>query len=136
MILKATINDLPRVVDLGNRFHSVERWSGILDYRAEDFARSCERLIEHGAIFLSEDGLIGLCVSPSIYNHSQRVCSELFFWAPDGRGEALYRAAVSWAADNADIIVMSGHEPFDPRLDHWYRRKGFAPIGRQYARII
>lgn len=136
MIRQAGLGDIPELVALVTEFHTEDRWSGILRFDPESFALTCKAVIERGAAFLSGHGLIGLSVNPSIYDHSTLVCSELFFWAPDGQGNALHAAARHWASRYADIIVMGAHEPADPRIDHWYRRKGYAPIGRQYARKL
>lgn len=137
MIRRATADDLDEITALGNAFHSVERWAGLVAYRPDDFRATCGLLIERGAIFLSDRGLIGLSLGPSIYNHSLTVCSELFFWAPDGQGDALRKAAEGWASEHADVLVMGCHEPGPvERISNWYRRKGYAPIGRQFAKAV
>ncbi len=137
MIRQATAADLPRLVALGAAFHRQDRWSGTLTFDAASFRVTCERMLEVGAIFLSDGGLIGLVVNPSIYNHATSVASELFFWAPDGRGDELRKAAEQWASERASVLVMGCHEPGPvERISNWYRRKGYAPIGRQFAKVI
>lgn len=137
MIREAATADLPRIVELGREFHREDRWSGMLAFDPASFAETCGRLLEVGVIFLSDGGLIGLVVNPSIYNHATRVASELFFWAPDGRGDDLRRAAEAWAKQHADVLVMGAHEPGPvERIANWYRRKGYVPIGRQFAKVI
>lgn len=137
MIREAQASDLPRLVDLGAKFHVRPRWPEPITFDAEDFAETCRRLLEVGVIFLSDGGLLGLIAQPSIYNHSVRVCAELFFWAPDGQGDALRKAAEAWAKDRAVMLILSGHEPGPiERIANWYRRKGYAPIGRQFAKVI
>lgn len=137
MIRVATAADLDHIVALGAEFHRVDRWSGLIAFDPADFRAACELLIARGVILLSDGGLIGLTVSPSIYNHALSVCSELFFWAPDGRGDALRRAAEQWASDRASVLVMGCHEPGPvERISNWYRRKGYSPIGRQFARAV
>lgn len=106
-----------------------------MNFVAADFAETCARLLEAGVIFVSGGGVLGLVVNPSLYNHAVRVASELFFYAPDGRGDDLRRAAEMWAAEHADLIVMGAHEPGSvERLANWYRRAGYQPIGRQFAK--
>jgi hypothetical protein len=129
--------DLPHLVALGERFHAEPRWPSPIVFNAGDFAETCRRLLEVGVIFLSENGLLGLIVQPSIYNYDVSVCAELFFWAPDGRGDELRRAAEAWAKDRSAMLVMSAHEPGPvERIANWYRRKGYVPIGRQFAKVI
>lgn len=135
MIRAATEADLDHIVGLVAEFHSVPRWPWDEAFRAEDFRETARLILQRGVIFLSERGLIGLTVSPSLYNHKQATCSELFFWAPDGQGDALRRAAEAWAKNRAQIIIMSAHEPGPvARILNWYRRKGYVPIGRQVAK--
>ena len=137
MIREATAADLPQLVALVARFHSEPRWPAPIVFNAEDFAKTAERLIEVGVIFLSEGGLLGLTLQPSIYNYDVTVCAELFFWAPDGRGDELRKAAEAWAAERASLLILSGHEPGPiERIANWYRRKGYTPIGRQFAKVI
>jgi len=137
VIRQATVADVPHIVALGRAFHAQPRWPAPLTFRAADFADTCDRLLDAGAIFLSERGLIGLVVNPSIYNHAVAVASELFFWAPDGQGDALRRAAEAWAKDRAAVLIMGAHEPGPvERIANWYRRKGYSPIGRQFAKVI
>lgn len=134
-VRQATPDDVPHLVALVARFHAEPRWPAPLSFNPEDFAAICRELLEHGAIFCSDGGLLGLMVSPSIYNRADRVCSELFFWAPDGRGDALRRAGEGWAANHADLLVMGCHEPGPvERITNWYRRAGYTPIGRQFAK--
>lgn len=138
MVRAATEQDIPRLVALVAAFHAEPRWPGPLSFKAEDFAQTCQALLASGgAVFLSDGGLIGLTVNPSLYNHAVKVASELFFWAPDGRGDALRQAAEAWAKDRACLLVMSAHEPGPvARIANWYRRKGYQPIGRQFAKVL
>jgi hypothetical protein len=137
VIRRASADDLPRLVQLGARFHAEPRWPSPIVFSPDDFAETCKRLLEVGVIFLSENGLLGLIVQPSLYNYDAPVCAELFFWAPDGRGDELRRAAEAWAKDRAVMLVMSAHEPGPvERIARWYRRKGYVPIGRQFAKVI
>jgi hypothetical protein len=134
VIREATAADIPLIVSLGADFHATPQWGGTITFDPESFAKTATRVIETGVIFLSGRGLIGLRASPSIYNYGQEVVSELFFWAPDGRGNALRRAAEQWAAGR--VLVLGAHEPADPRIEHWYRRAGYVPIGRQFAKVV
>lgn len=127
------------MVALGAALHAEHRWPAPLTFCPADFAQTCVALLASGgAIFLTETGgLIGLTVSPSLYNHADKVVSELFFWAPDGRGDALRKAAEAWAKDRAAVLVMGAHEPGPvERIATWYRRKGYAPIGHQFAKVL
>lgn len=131
---RATADDIDHIIALGAAFHD-EHGVGPQGFNAGDFGLSVAATIERGAVFLSDGGAIGLAVAPSFLDHSKRLALELFFWAPDGRGDELRKAAEAWAADNADALIMSAHEPAE-RAANWYRRKGYAPIGRQFAKVF
>lgn len=133
---EATYDDLREIVMLVEAFHQVPRWPGVA-FDAADFAVTATRVIERGVIFLSDWGLIGMLVGPSIYNAKSRIAAEMFFWAPDGRGDALRLAAEAWARQRADVIVMGAHEPGPTvRIARWYARKGYVPMGHQFAKVL
>ena len=135
---RATLGDLDFIVELVAAFHETPRWPGV-DFDADDFRFAAARIIETGAVFLTQRGLIGLIVTPSIYNRKARVASEMFFWAPDGQGDALRRAAEAWAASPevaAHALIMNAHQPGEiDRIERWYVRKGYRPMGRQYVKV-
>ncbi len=85
------------------------------------------------AVFLTDDGCLGLRVGGTVFNASLRVAYEVFFWAPDGRGDALLKAGKAWAENHSDFQIMNAHRA-NPRIDHWYRRKGFVPLEASYVR--
>lgn len=121
---------------LGEAFHATPQWPG-LTFFPEDFRQTAKAILDRGVIFLSRGGLIGLVVAPSLYNREAKVAAEMFFWAPDGEGDALRRAAEEWARERADVLVMNAHEPGDvERIACWYGRKGYVPMGRQFAKVL
>jgi hypothetical protein len=137
VIREATVADLGHIVSLVAAFHAEPRWPEPIQFNARHFRATAWRLIGSGVILLSERGLLGLTVSPSLYNHHVLICSELFFWAPDGRGDELRRAGEAWAKSRASLLIMSAHEPGPAeRIANWYRRAGYAPIGRQFAKVV
>lgn len=139
MIRRAELDDLAEVVALVGDFHTPGEWHGLAEFDPISFSEVAAGIIRQGVIFLSERGLIGLVLVPWTYNTNVTVAAECFFWAPDGRGDALLRAAEDWAADKADLISTSAHIPGEPRLkriDRWFRRKGYLPMGLQYAKAV
>jgi len=137
VIRQATAEDIEFVVDLIREFDGLKLWPDPLRLNEDDFRQTVRGLIGQGVIFLSERGFIALTVYPSLYNYSVRIASEMSFYAPDGRGDELRRAAEAWAAERADILVMGGHEPGPiERIARWYRRKGYAPTARLFAKRV
>jgi hypothetical protein len=137
VIRKATAADLDEIVAIVAEFDALKLWPEPLVLNRDDFRKTCGRLLEIGVIFLSERGVIALTLNPSLFNYAVKVASELFFYAPDGRGDDLRKAAEAWAADKAQLICMGAHEPGPvERVSKWYRRKGYAPSARLFAKRI
>lgn len=130
------VGDLPALVALGARFLAASHWDVKTDLA--DLEASLRALIEqdHTALFHTEGGMIGLGLSPLYFNRAVSVAVEIFFWAEDGKGDALRRAAERWAkAKGARSIHMGAHLPGPvDRLENLYRRAGYVPFGRSYSK--
>lgn len=137
MIRQASAADLDRIVELVAEFGAKGLWPEPLVLDPGDFRQTCERMLERGVMFLSERGVIALTVNPSLYNYRVLVAAEMFFYAPDGRGDELRKAAEAWASERADLLMMGGHEPGPiERISTWYRRKGYAPAARLFSKRV
>lgn len=132
MIRQAGPDDLEHIVDLGRRFHAASLWSDLVPFEADDFRQSAGALIEResAVIFLSEDGFIGVSKVPLYFNFATPITAELFFWAPDGKGNDLLKAAREWAGG---LLVMNAHRG-DERVCRWYRMQGFQQVEASYLR--
>lgn len=89
------------------------------------------------AVFVTAQGVLGVIAAPLWCGEALTV-QELFFWASDGRGSALRRAAEAWAASKgAAAVLMGAHEPGDiERVGRWYARAGYEPHGRFYKKVM
>lgn len=97
MIRKATAQDIPLIVELGAEFLAVSPHAWIpLDRDA--FTEFAGRLVEHGVVFLSEDGMIGGLLSPFFFNPAVTTAAELF-WFARKEGRQLREAFEAWAKD-------------------------------------
>lgn len=107
MIRRATADDLDRIVELGAAFHAYCPYRDIpLD--PEGFRDFAGRLIEGGAIFLSDDGMIGGLLVPLYFNPSVVMGAELFWWAGK-TGKGLREAFETWAKESgAQGVQFSG----------------------------
>lgn len=107
MIRRAGEADLDRIVELGAAFHAYCPYRDIpLD--REGFRQFAARLIEHGAIFLSDDGMIGGLLVPLYFNPAVVMGAELFWWAGK-TGKGLREAFEQWARDEgAQGVQFSG----------------------------
>lgn len=127
MIRRATLDDMPAILDLGAEFLAYSPHSWIpLDRDA--FATFAAHMIEHGAIFLSEDGFIGGLLSPAYFNPAYVFAAELF-WFARKEGPQLRQAFEAWAREQgASAVTCSGlvdhHEAAIRRV---YGRAGYEP---------
>lgn len=133
MIRRATPDDLQQVVELGEAFHAATIWKDLAPFDRDSFEASVEALLDRddAAIFLSPGGFIGLTKVGLYFNRAVPVTAELFFWAPDGQGDALRKAAERWAGG---LLVMNAHLA-EPRAANWYARKGYRPLEATFLKV-
>lgn len=138
LIRRATEADLPAIVEFGRDFYAASHWASIADYDPERTAGTLRSLIERQdtALFISPRGLIGMVLLP-LWCGDVLTAQEFIFWAGDGQGAALRRAAEAWADEHgARVVVMGAHEPGDmDRIEKFYRRNGYAPHGRSFRKV-
>ena len=138
MISEATKDDVPSLVELCARFHAWSQFPGGSVFDPESCRSSFEALIErdNGVLLHGGGGFIGLSLGPLFFNHAEPMAVELFFWAPEGNGDAIRKAAEAWAkSKGALLLMMCGHEPSE-RASKWYSRKGYEPFGRQFMKVV
>lgn len=132
MIREAGPDDLGRVVELGRAFHAVSLWSELVAFDEDSFRASAADLIgrDSAAIFLSDGGFLALTKVGLYFNRAVEVTAELFFWAPDGKGDDLRRAGERWAGG---LLVMNAHGG-DERAGRWYARHGYRQLESTYLK--
>lgn len=128
MIRRATLDDLETAVQFAKEFHaeSVHSWISV-DHEA--LSQWMAGLIEGGAVFLSDHGIIGGVIVPMYFNPAVKVAAELFWWAPQ-EGRALREAYEAWAKEHgASISQFSGqrNERSDT-VEKLFRRAGYEPV--------
>lgn len=136
MIREATHSDIPRIAELGARFHAQAGWDEI-EYSVEDCAKSLSNLMQSGAfICLVADvgGIVGMAagiISPVYFSHGHVSGEELFWWvsedAPQMTGvrllDGLEKAAKakgcqSWQMKSLDRLNGA-------RMTKLYERRGY-----------
>lgn len=129
MIRRAAVEDLETVVERVAAFHAYSTWADIpLDRPAVEAL--ADKLLAGGVVFLSETGLIGGLMAPLWLAPTLQVGLELFWYAPDGHGQALRMAFEDWAREQGAFglqfsAMADGHLPALSRI---YRRAGYAPV--------
>lgn len=127
MIRLGTTDDLDRITDLGEAFHSYSPYRDI-EFSREGFRTFAEKLIEGGAVFLSEDGMLGGCLVPLYFNPAVVMGAELFWWAGK-TGKPLREAFEAWARDQgAHGVQFSGLcDQRAETIHKVFQRAGYAP---------
>lgn len=125
MIRPATLEDLPRVIDLGAKFHAYSPHR-VFPYDADAFGAFAEKLIEAGGVFLSDEGFCGGMLTRLYFSPDTLIAAELFWFAPS-EGKALREAFEAWAKAAGAIGVQcsalaDGHER---AVDRLYQRAGY-----------
>lgn len=133
----ATPADLPRLVDMGARFHAASPLSAI-PFQPADFEAACYSLMRTGILLVSERGMIGGPVFPAFFNSRHRMAQELFWWAEDGQGDALRAAFEIRAAEcGARLAAMSALEGLRiEAVGRRLRRRGYEPVERLYVKEL
>lgn len=139
MVRPATREDIPAILDIGERFHVFSPWRD-LPFSREATAQMLERLMDadEGALFYNGHGILGGVVS-QIYFGGGLVAQELFWFADKG-GRELLEAFEAWAAEKGAtgvlMISLAIDERTDERMDAIYRRRGYALRERNYYKEI
>lgn len=127
MIRQATADDLDRIVELGSAFHAYCPYRDI-EFSPEGFREFAGKLIDGGAIFLSEDGMIGGLLVPLYFNPEVVMGAELFWWAGK-TGKPLREAFEAWARDGgAQGVQFSGlTDQREETIRKVFARAGYQP---------
>lgn len=142
MIRHATLADVPRLVEMGRRFHA-EAYQDTLAENPTQMAVMARRLItdEHGVIFVAEtDGRLVGMIGMLVYAHhlsAEWTAGEVMWWIePEARGSGvrLLKAAEAWARDQgAQKIQMIAP---NARVGTLYTRLGYVPIEVAYQKAV
>lgn len=136
MIRAASLDDLPRVVGLGAKFHAYSPHR-VFPYDADAFGAFAEKLIEAGGVFLSDEGFCGGMLTPLYFSPETLIAAELFWFAPS-EGKALREAFERWARDAGAVAVQfsaiaDDHEKAVNRL---YQRAGYERAEIAYLKRV
>ena len=92
MIRQATVEDIPRMVEMGRKFRQESTYSAYLADNPAKMAELGERLLAVDGILVSEhDGVITAMLGYVIHDHfisGEKFAGEVFWWA-ERRGDGL-----------------------------------------------
>jgi hypothetical protein len=128
MIRRATLADLQECTDLGIQFHAYSPWSQFPADR-DHLSEFMAGIIEHGVLFLSDDGFIGGILNPLYFNRNIVTLAEMF-WFAGREGTALREAFEAWGHEQGVVgFNFSGiADEHAPAIARVFRRAGYHPV--------
>lgn len=147
-IRPATLEDIPALVELGRRFHTLTRFR-IYDFNAERVAGQLRALVENArgthCFFVAEDGqgvpvgaLIG-CIERHFFSDLPVASVVQFVVLPErrmsGAGLRLLTAFRKWAENRNAFEINAGVNSGTDlaRMDRFLKRLGFRLTGGNYS---
>lgn len=138
MIREATLDDIPSMLDMGERFAAKaalpfefcrESVGGTLKYLIED---------DNGLCFVAADGAAGGLCHPHPYNGSVLVGQELFWWSEGREGAGLFDALEEGAkALGCQFWTMITLEAIRPKvIGRLYENRGYRPLEHSYIKEL
>lgn len=136
MIRKATLEDIPRLLEMGAKFAERAKLNDHVGYDPDSMAKTFAAMIEgeNFCLFIGENGAIGGIVAPHPFNYSRRIADEIFWWSEGREGLKLLEAYEEWAGDA--VTRMTALEAVEPdRMKRFYERRGYVALERAFVRV-
>lgn len=138
VVREATIEDLPFLMDIGQKFFEANEWPVELNFNPEFLEKTLIHLIsdDNGVILRNDTGCIGGLLFP-YYFTGDLTTQELFWWADkDGLEllEAFERWSKNYGAKTVSMITLAGLNP--ERVGKIYQRRGYTPVEHSYIKVI
>jgi GNAT superfamily N-acetyltransferase len=144
MIRDATIEDVPRLVEMGQQFIAESEYAVHIRTNVQQLSALATQLItsEDGAVLVADrDGmLVGMIGLIAFANHisGDRTVGEVFFWVdPEHRGSTgvrLMKATERWARQQGAVAwqMIAPNE----RVGRMYAAQGFVPLETTWQRSL
>lgn len=141
MIRLATIEDIPRLVELGRRFRRETTYERYIAENPEKMAELGKKLIEQDGLLLAEEesGIVGM-LGYVVYEHfisGETIAGEIFWWVePEHRGSGVIllqeaeNRAKSRGAKHFQMIAPN------ERVGKFYERRKFSWVEATYQKNL
>jgi hypothetical protein len=138
MIRRATLKDIPALLEMGRKFADRAQLKDHVGYDPHSMAQTFKLLINGGhPVFIGESGAIGASQTPHPFNHEHITAQELFWWSEGREGLALLKALEAHCAEECDSLQMITLEAVEPeRTGRLYERLGYAPLEHSYVKVF
>jgi hypothetical protein len=136
---KATLEDLPHILEMGRRFHAMSSWSD-QEFCPIQTSQTVMNLINSpdGVVFYNGEGMLGGLLAQSPFTPGYN--AHEFFWFADRGGRDLIQAFERWAEEKGANGVLMLNLTLGPRtdkiMDRMYSRRGYEMRERTYFKDL
>lgn len=138
MIRQAKATDVPRLVEICRAYHPRSHWAPVSFNVEKATSRFTDWIDNENVLVLIGDNslLVGCATEP--WFSDDTITQELLFYAADKAGIALRDTFEAWARGQDTVLnLMSAQEPGPAEvMTRWYRRAGYRPFGRSFAKEL
>lgn len=133
----ATVEDIPALVEMGERFHAMSPHKFMGEYRPEAVANMLAYMAANAILLTNGAGVIGGVLAPVYFNPGVLMAEESFWWSA-ARGSDLLEAFESAARDRgaAFVLLSTLHNERSHIIDRVVSRRGYAPVERRYIKEL
>ena len=135
MIRRATVDDIPALVAMGQKFHAMSGQACPFDPDASAAFLAQLAASDQAVILTTGAGAIGGVLMPAYCAPSWVMAVELFWWA-ERDGLHLLRAFEDWARESGAQEVRMTSLAAYPRAAEILGRRGYAPSEISHAKVI
>ena len=138
MIRRAKLEDIPALLEMGQRFAKKANLSDHVGYDPASMADTFERMIAaNEPLFMTDTGAIGALTFPHPFNHAHKGAQELFWWSEGRDGLRLLKALTDYCETHCDSLSMITLEAIKPEATgRLYERLGFKPLEHSYVKVF
>lgn len=140
MIRRATIDDLPFMLNIGAEFFSYSPWVDIGEYCRARTSNMLTSIIESedGFAAVSEYGLICGCIANVPFAKNIRLAHEMFWWSNGNDGMKLLKAFEDWAVEKEVLGIVLSHMSArrGETIQRAFKRKGYVEHENYYIRRL
>lgn len=139
MIRSATLDDIPALLEMGERFAAKAKLADHVGYDSANMETTFAFMVndENYCLLIGEAGAIGGAKAPHPFNYSHWIAQELFWWSEGREGLRLLAAFEEWARETCHSLRMITLEAVEPeRVGRIYEKQGFAPLEHGYIKVF
>ena len=139
MIREATRDDIPVLLEMGQRFAQKARLLEHVGYDAANMENTFGVMIDapDHVIFIGESGAIGAMSGPHPFNYAHKIAQELFWWSEGREGLRLLTAFEEWAKGFCQSARMASLHAIKPEATgRLFERRGYIPLEHGFIRIF